>query len=233
MNPEQPPEFEDAVSSEASWEFSDAVSRPGSPHVDCSAVILSGGLNSRMAGRNKAFLEVGGELILDRLLAGLGPHFEEILLVTRQPDLYGSFPVRVIEDIYPDRSSLTGIHAALVNARSAYIFVVPCDTPFLKPAVVRLLMGALAPQWDVVVPMLEDHYEPLCAIYSKRCVPLIEAMLERGDYKIIDLYERMRVKVLSADRVRAADPELRSFFNVNTPDALSASQKLIQALSAK
>jgi molybdopterin-guanine dinucleotide biosynthesis protein A len=234
MNHTQTPEFEDEVSGEVSGEVpseacnenSDAVPLARSPHMDCSAVILSGGLNSRMAGRNKAFLEVGGESILGRLLAGLRPHFAEILLVTRQPHLYAGFPVRVIEDIYPDRSSLTGIHAALVKARSAYIFVVPCDTPFLEPAVVRLLLGALEPRYDVVVPMLEDHYEPLCAIYSKRCVPLIEAMLERGDYKIIDLYERMRVKVLSAERIRAADPELRSFFNVNTPAALSASQKL-------
>jgi molybdopterin-guanine dinucleotide biosynthesis protein A len=199
---------------------------PISPQIDCCAVILSGGLNSRMGGRNKAFLEVGGRSILDHLLTGLRPHFEEILLVTRQPHLYADFPVNVIEDIYPARSSLTGIHAALVKARSAYGFVVPCDTPFLKPAVVQLLLGALEPRWDVVVPQLDDHYEPLCAIYSKRCVPLIEAMLERGDYKIIHLYEQMRVKFLSADRIRAADPELLSFFNVNTPAALSASLKL-------
>jgi molybdopterin-guanine dinucleotide biosynthesis protein A len=184
-----------------------------------------------MGGRNKAFLEVGGRSILDRLLASLRPHFEEILLVTREPHLYAGLPVRVVEDIYPDRSSLTGIHAALVKARSAYGFVVPCDTPFLRPAVIRLLIDALGAEdlYDVVVPLLEDHYEPLCAIYSKGCVPMIEAMLERGDYKIIDLYEKLRVKGLPTARLRAADPELLSFFNVNTPAALSASEELVRA----
>lgn len=198
------------------------------PVTDCCAVILSGGLNSRMAGRNKAFLEVGGRPILTRLLGGLRPIFQEILLVTRQPSFYTDFPVRVVLDLYDDRSSLTGIHAALVNARADFGFVVPCDTPFLKPAVIRLLLDALEPELDVVVPLMEDHYQPLCAIYSKRCLPLIEEMLDNGDYKILNLYERVRTKTLSAERIRAVDPRLLSFLNVNTPEAHRACEDLIQ-----
>ena len=194
----------------------------------CCAVILSGGLNSRMAGRNTAFLEVGGHPILGRLLGGLQPIFKEILLVTRQPAFYTDFPVRVVLDLYDDRSSLTGIHAGLVNARADFIFVVPCDTPFLMPAVVQLLLGALEAETDVVVPLMDDHYEPLCAIYSKRCLPVIEAMLDRGDYKIIHLFDHVRVKVLSADRIRAVDPRLITFLNVNTPEAHRACEALIR-----
>ncbi|MEJ2638495.1 MAG: molybdenum cofactor guanylyltransferase [Desulfosarcinaceae bacterium] len=193
----------------------------------CCAVILSGGLNSRMAGRNKAFLEVGGKSILDRLLIRLRPLFEEILLVTRQPHLYTDFPVRIVEDIYRDRSSLTGIHAALVNARAEYGFVVPCDTPFLNPAVIRLLLDAAEPRWGAVVPLLGEHYEPLCAIYSKSCLPVIEAMLDRGDYKIVHLFDQIRVTFISADRIKRVDPELLSFFNVNTPAAYRGCQQLI------
>jgi molybdopterin-guanine dinucleotide biosynthesis protein A len=171
---------------------------------------------------------VGGESILNRLLTSLRPLFEEILLVTRQPHLYADFPVQIVEDIYKDRSSLTGIHAALVYASSDYGFVVPCDTPFLNPAVIRLLLGAVESRWDAVVPMLGDHYEPLCAIYSKSCLPVIEAMLDRGDYKIINLFDQIQVKFLSADRFKRVDPELLSFFNVNTPAAYHTCQQLIR-----
>jgi molybdopterin-guanine dinucleotide biosynthesis protein A len=195
---------------------------------DCCAVILSGGLNSRMAGENKAFLEVGGHSILNRLLAGLRPVFEEILLVTREPQIYTGLPVKVVLDLYEDRSSLTGIHAALVNAVADFGFVVPCDTPFLQPAVIQMLLDALEPDLDVVVPQLDDHYEPLCAIYSKTCIPEIEAQLDRGDYKIINLFDRMKVKTLSRDQIKTADPELLSFLNVNTPSAHLACQKLLQ-----
>jgi molybdenum cofactor guanylyltransferase len=199
--------------------------------TDCCAVILSGGLNSRMAGRNKAFLEVGGQPILKRLLSSLQPFFKEMLLVTRQPDFYTDFPVKVVLDLYDDRSSLTGIHAALVNAQADFGFVVPCDTPFLKPAVVRMLLDALEPELDVVVPLMEDHYEPLCAIYSKRCLPKIEAMLDCGDYKIIHLFDEVHVKTLSTDRIKTVDPDLISFLNVNTPAAHRTCEALIREQS--
>jgi molybdopterin-guanine dinucleotide biosynthesis protein A len=181
-----------------------------------------------MDGRNKAFLEVGGRSILNRLLASLQPHFQEILLVTRQPELYASTPVEVVVDIYQARSSMTGIHAGLVKARADFIFVVPCDTPFLQPEVIKILLDALKPELDVVVPLLEGHYEPLCAIYSKRCIPMIEAQLDGGNYRIFDFFHQVNVKTLSTSQIRAADPDLSSFFNVNTPSALLACRSLLE-----
>lgn len=194
----------------------------------CCAAILSGGLSTRMDGRNKAFLQVGGHTILNRLLAALQPCFEEILLVTRQPELYAETPVRVVTDLYEDRSSLTGIHAALVQSRSEFAFVVPCDTPFLQPAIIKMLLDAVAPEWDVVVPLLEGYYEPLCAVYSKRTIPMIAAQLDSGNYRIFDFFDQVNVKTLSAEHIKAADPDRLSFLNVNTTAALRACQTLLQ-----
>ena len=199
-------------------------SRP--PASSCCAVILSGGLNSRMAGQNKAFLEVGGHTILNRLLDSLHPIFNEILLVTREPRSYADIPVKVIVDLYEDRSSLTGIHAGLVNAQADYAFIVPCDAPFLQPSIIQLLLNALEPQWDVVVPLMDGFYQPLCAIYSKKCLPEIEKQLHRGDYRIYNFFPRMKVKTLCAEQIKAADPEMLSFFNVNTPPAYLACRKM-------
>ena len=203
------------------------------PESSCCAVILSGGLNTRMGGKTKAFLHVGGNTILNRLLAALQSNFKEILLVTRQPELYAAAPVRVVNDLYEMRSSLTGIHAGLVHAPTDFIFVVPCDTPFLQPAVIRLLLDELNPAWDIVVPLLDGHYEPLCAVYSKRCIPAIEAQLNGGDFKILNFFDRMNVKTLSLEQLKAADPDLLSFFNVNTPSAHLACQDLVERKSGE
>ena len=200
-----------------------------SEQKNCCAVILSGGLNSRMAGKNKGFLDVGGKTILNRLLDRLAPLFSEILLVTRQPDAYDNIPVRVVTDLYEDRSSLTGIHAALVNAKADFGFVVPCDAPFIQPGVVRLLLDELDPQLDVIVPWVAGHYEPLCAIYSKKCVPVIEAQLDRGDYTIYNFFDRVNVKIIPTDRIKTVDPKLHSFINVNTPEAYRACQGMVSA----
>jgi molybdopterin-guanine dinucleotide biosynthesis protein A len=193
-------------------------------------VILAGGLNTRMAGRNKAFLDVGGQSILSRLLDSLQTCFNEILLVTRQPELYVDYPARVVEDIYPYRSSLTGIHAGLVNAKAYYTFVVPCDTPFLQPALIRLLLDQLKPSLDIVVPYFDNHFQPLCSIYSKRCLPVIELQLDYEDYKIINIFDRVSTKTVSGLKIKQVDPQMLSFYNVNTPAAYEVCRNLVQDL---
>lgn len=185
----------------------------------CCAVILAGGRNSRMGGRNKAFLKVGGETILERVLSRLRLFFDEILLVTRAPELYQERSVEVVGDVFEARSSLTGVHAGLARARAEYAFVVPCDAPFLHPNLIRLLLSELDPSADVIVPFHDGRYEPLCAIYSKNCIGPIEEQLKRNDFKIYHFFDKICLKTLPAERIRSADPEMRSFFNVNTPDA--------------
>ncbi|QTA80714.1 Molbdopterin-guanine dinucleotide biosynthesis protein A [Desulfonema limicola] len=194
--------------------------------LPCSAVILSGGLNSRMGGNNKAFLNIGGTLIIDRILNTLEQIFSDIILVTRQPKLYEKWNIRVVEDLFDVRSSLTGIHAGLVNASQEHAFFVACDTPFLKKELVKTLLNHLEPDLDIIVPVIEDHYEPLCAIYSKQCIPFIEEQLQTDKLKIINLFDNVKVKTLEKEILTKHDPELISFFNVNTPQALEKSRSL-------
>ena len=197
-------------------------------HAPCAAVVLSGGLNTRMGGQNKAFLEVGGQQILDRLLDVLQALFEEILLVTRQPELYRGRGLKVVTDIFAIRSSLTGIHAGLANADADHAFMVACDTPFLKGALVKLLLDELEPRTDLVIPAARGRYQPLCAIYSKRCIEPIEQMLRTGDLKIINLFSKITMKKIPLQRLRKADAQLRSFFNVNSPEELRQTEKMLR-----
>lgn len=186
--------------------------------IDCSAVILAGGLNSRMGGRNKALLTIGGKRIIDCIVEALEPLFSEILLVTRLPDLYRDTSLRVVEDLLEVRSSLTGIHAGLTHSRADHIFVVPCDTPFLQTALIRAILDEVEPQYDVVIPRCGEFYQPLCAVYSKRCLAFIEEMLNQGDLKIIHLFDKINLKEIPMKKLIQADPEERSFINVNTPE---------------
>ena len=203
------------------------------PNLDCCAIVLAGGMNTRMQGHNKAFLEINGRTILDRLLSSLQTVFAEILLVTRRPDQYDGYPIRLVEDIHKGRSSLTGIHAGLVNARAAFGFAVPCDIPFLRPDLIRLMLDELEPDLDVVVPFYDGHYQPLCAIYSTRCIPLIEKQLASSDYKISHLFEHVRVKTVPLEKLSKVDPELLSFLNVNTPASYDACRRLAAERSSR
>lgn len=193
----------------------------------CSAVILAGGRSSRMHGRNKALLTVGGQSLLERLIAVFQSSMQEILLVTREPELYTGYPLRIVRDIYSVRSSLTGIHAGLKQTRADYALVVPCDAPLLQPAVVRMLIQAIEPGVDVVIPIINDFYEPLCAIYSKQCLNPIENQLDRGDYKITRFFDAVHIKPIPEAQIKTVDPQLQSFINVNTPEAFEELKRLL------
>ncbi|MDA8139366.1 MAG: molybdenum cofactor guanylyltransferase [Desulfobacteraceae bacterium] len=194
----------------------------------CCAVILAGGRNTRMLGRNKAFLTIDGRTLLERLLETLSAIFKEIVLVTREPELYAHYPLQVVEDIFEARSSLTGIHAGLKFGAADYCFVVPCDAPLLKPELVHLLLSEIEPAVDAVIPFIGGYYEPLCAIYSKRCIAPIEAQLERGDFQIIRIFGSLNVKKVEEEKIKRVDPQLHSFLNINTPEAFESLKALIR-----
>lgn len=194
----------------------------------CAGIILSGGLNSRMEGRNKAFLDFGGRSFIDRILSVLEECFDQLLLVTRQAEMYDSQPVRIVEDIFNLRTPLTGIHSGLVNMTADYGFVTSCDTPLLKSELVRMLVSEIDAHVDIVAPASGSYFQPLCAVYSKRCIPFIEDRLERGDVKTDSVYRTLRVKKIPYERLQTVDPNLDSFFNVNTPEDLQTALRAIQ-----
>jgi len=188
---------------------------------------LSGGLNKRMEGKNKALLSVGRQSILDRLQAAFEGLFHEVLLVTKDPLQYLSWDLKIVTDLLPTRSSLTGIHTALFHVSTPYAFITACDTPFLKTGLIRILLNELEPKWDVIMPVTEQGNQPLCAIYSKRCIAPIEDQLNKGDLKILNFFSKIKVKEISEERLRQADPELISFFNINRPEDLTTAEKML------
>jgi len=211
-------------------------SKTPAPPAPVSAAILAGGAATRMGGAVKALLDVDGRTILDRLAETLRPLFSEILLVAKEPEPFLALctpeaPWRLVLDALPGRSSLTGIHTALSNAKSQHVFLTACDTPLLHPALLTALLGFLSPQDDVVLPIKPDGYfEPLCAIYSWRCLPFIEAQLARGDHKIIRFFDQVRVRPLPLILLLETDPEMLSFKNANTPEELCILRETARSL---
>lgn len=124
------------------------------------------------------------------------------------------------------RSPLTGIHAGLLSMPGDYALVTSCDTPLLKREVVARLLAELEPGVDVVVPASGTYFQPLCALYARRCAPVIEEILDEGEVKVDRLFARVRVKPVDYRHFKAVDPELISFFNVNSPADLETAKRL-------
>lgn len=188
---------------------------------------MAGGLNRRMAGKNKALLPVGDRSIVDRQINLFQELFDQVIVVTNQLLEFADWRVTLVSDLLPIRSSLTGIHAGLFYSKSSHAFISACDMPFLKREMVEILFQALEQRWDVIVPVTPEGYQPLCAIYSRRCIKPIEDQLGQGDLKISKLYSKIKIKTISEESLRGVDPELISFFNINTVEDLSLSKKMV------
>jgi molybdenum cofactor guanylyltransferase len=194
-----------------------------------TGVIQAGGKSTRMGGRPKALIELGGRRIVERVVAALAPAVDDVLIVTNTPELYAFLGLPTVADVYPDHGSLGGIYSGLKAVAGEVAFTVACDMPFLHPEVVRLVV-ARAAEGDVVVPRVGRQLETMHAAYGKACLPHIEERLRAGELKIVGFFDRVRVvEIDEADVARFRDPTV-AFMNVNTPDELERARSLVAEL---
>ncbi len=196
-----------------------------------TGVIQAGGKSTRMGGRPKALLPLGGRRIVERVVAAVAPAVDDLLVVTNTPELYAFLGLPMVGDVYPDCGSLGGIYSGLKQAPGDAAFTVACDMPFLHPEVVRLVV-ARAGAGDVVIPRVGGQWETLHAAYAKSCLPAIEAQLVAGRLKIVEFFARVSVvEIAEAEVARHRDPAL-VFMNVNTPEELERARALATELDA-
>ncbi|MBP8984131.1 MAG: molybdenum cofactor guanylyltransferase [Syntrophobacterales bacterium] len=184
-----------------------------------TGIVLCGGKSSRM-GTNKAFLEVEGERLIDRVVRVLGRHFAEVVLVTRTPIDYQDIDAVIVRDMIPEAGVLGGIYTGLFFSSAENAFVAACDMPFLDDRFIDHMIRR-AENYDIVVPMTREGFQPLHAIYSRRCLPEMLRMLERGTLKVSELFNRRHTLVIREDEINKFGAAGNLFLNINTPDDLT------------
>lgn len=191
--------------------------------------VLAGGGATRFGGAPKGLERIGGERILDRVVAALteGLGAPPLLIANDgaaadwRPDL------RTVPDVRPGLGALGGIYTAVTQA-PAPVVLVAWDMPFVTAGLVRALADGLE-MVDCCVPESGGPrgLEPLCAAYGPGCGPAIERALGEDDLRAIGFHRHIGVGILRENTVRRyGDPD-RLFFNVNTPADLTRAQGLL------
>ncbi len=198
-----------------------------------TGVILAGG-RSRRLGQDKAILPWpepdSATTLLAHVHTVLAAVCAEVLIVGSRDDLTG---YRVVPDIAPVRSSLTGLASGLQAANTPLVLAVACDMPFLNAGLLRALIAAASADWDAAAPLIRRQPETLHTVYRKRCLPVALDMLQAGDYKLGRLLQKLRVHTMPESQVRGFDPELASLENINTPEDLAAARQRAQRLARR
>lgn len=193
-----------------------------------SSVVLAGG-QSRRFGYDKALLRLGFETLLERTISKLLTVTRETVVVGPRAGLVFPTRVRAVADELPGAGPLAALLTGLRACQYPLALVVSCDLPFLNPVLMAYLLH-VARHFDAVVPQVGGRLEPLHAVYSKKCIPALSALVESGARDAVRLVEsgaQDNVKVVPEEELRAVDPGLLSFFNLNTQDDLLRARRIL------
>jgi molybdopterin-guanine dinucleotide biosynthesis protein A len=185
--------------------------------------VLAGGKSSRM-GTNKALLPLDGATLVERTRDLLAKVCEKVAILGA-PELYGHLG-DCYPDLYTDCGPLAGIHVALLNSQTNLNLVTAVDTPFLGEEFLEyLLQRAASCSAVVTVPEIAGYVQPLCAVYSRDFLPVAEAALKTGRFKIVPLFAEVRAQVLTGNELGRFALESGMFDNLNTPEDYENARK--------
>lgn len=187
-----------------------------------SGLILAGGRNSRMGGKDKSRIALDGVPLIHSICELLLSVFGRVILVTNQPDLHRDLPEQVVmaSDQYKGRGPLGGLHAGLLRADTDAVFCLACDMPSLRrdlmEAQVREFRRRVKRGCQILIPRIGELIEPLHGIYLKTLEPLVREIC-RGEegYSIRILLARAQTCYWDLE-----DGTRPAFSNLNTPKDL-------------
>jgi molybdopterin-guanine dinucleotide biosynthesis protein A len=153
------------------------------------------------------------------------PIVDETIVVTSSQDRIAKYAkavpadVRFVVDVRESQGPLIGALTGFEAAHWKYALLVPFDMPFISGEVVSLLfelcMGkaAVIPRWP------NGQIEPLHAVYqTKVALDAAKIAVGEGELNMRAMIGKMRgVRYVSTLVIQQLDPDLRTFFNVNTP----------------
>jgi molybdopterin-guanine dinucleotide biosynthesis protein A len=181
-------------------------------------------------GRDKAWLEIGGETMVARLVRILESLFESVRIVANEIDRYDSLGKPVHADLRPGSGPLGGIHTALSKTHQDTAFVVGCDYPFINANFINGLSSLLS-SYDALVPLQNQIPVPVCAFYSTRCLGAVEASLDKGILEANMFLAEVDVRWVKDEELSKLDPTGLALTNLNTPDDYRKALALLEKKS--
>ena len=183
-----------------------------------TGIVLAGGASSRM-GKDKGLCDFNGKPLVSYAIDILKPLCDNIIISSNNINDYQRFGLPVYEDVHKNIGPLGGIYTCLKKSSTIANLVVSCDTPFLISGVLKYVLENSV-NYDVVAPKHgKSFYEPLAAFYSKQIVNLIEESILSRDYKLINLFDKIRFLGLNVGGLEGYNEH--TFKNLNSPEDLN------------
>jgi molybdopterin-guanine dinucleotide biosynthesis protein A len=191
---------------------------------DITAIILSGGKSTRM-GTNKSFLKLGDKTVIERMRDLLQSIFNNVILITNDPDDYKFLGLPIYEDVFRHRGPLAGIHSGLKHSKKNLNFIISCDLPFMTKEMINYLIEYKTDKL-ITVAKADGFIQQLAGKYSKECLSPAEKILKevvnnenrnmvqkKRKCNVLSLIDVVGAEIINAESLPFFNEDL--YFNMN------------------
>ncbi|MGQ8873490.1 molybdenum cofactor guanylyltransferase [Paenibacillus sp. TSA_86.1] len=192
-----------------------------------TGLILAGGQSSRM-GTNKALLELNGATVLTHIAEAIRPSVSRMVIAAGLNEaIYSAirdedFNSECVEDVYPGKGPLAGLHAALLASHTDWNLVSACDMPLLQTSFFAGMkrLAEQYPTYSAIVPRAQGRIHPLAGAYHRRILPGLEQCLLHDRLRVIRWLDEIGCRYVETDELEQAGVEQAALqlSNINTPE---------------
>jgi molybdopterin-guanine dinucleotide biosynthesis protein A len=201
--------------------------------MERTVILLAGGLSKRF-GQDKALLELNGKPLVCHVLDAVKKLVDEVIVVTNSNERIENYSkllgpkVIFAHDIEEAKGPLVGALTGLKKAQGKFSLLLPSDTPFVSSRVVELLFDLCHSRSAVIPRWPNTQIEPLHSVYrTDIALAATQKAVDEGNLQLLAMLDHMqRIRYLSTMVIQELDPELKTFFNVNTPIDLKKAESI-------
>ena len=189
-----------------------------------TGIILAGGKSRRM-GMDKGLLKIGDKTLVEIAIINLSPLCNTVLISSNSED-YMQFGAKVVPDVIPNIGPMGGIYSSLLESRTDLNLVLSVDLPLVNEGLLAFLVEQSIGYMAAVPWSGQEHFEPLCACYNRAILSAIHDYINKGVYKMPDLFREVPTNPLIIDE-KLAFYHPAVFHNINTPEDLESAKNMM------
>ncbi|MCH1983652.1 molybdenum cofactor guanylyltransferase [Ruminococcus sp. OA3] len=167
--------------------------------IPVSAGILAGGKSTRM-GENKAYLEIKDESFLYHTIR-ICSCCDDIWISVDDPAKYPALPYPMATDEIQGYGPVEGIYQLLGHVKHPYCLILATDMPLLAGELLEALVNRLTGDEECLILRADGRLHPLCGIYRKTVLPVLEQMREQKVHKIRSLFDRVKTTYIDLEEM--------------------------------
>ena len=201
--------------------------------VDRSVIVLAGGFSSAF-GQDKATLEFNGKSLIRHVVDAVNAVVGEVIVVANsqeQGKKYAALLEPNARFVVGDEEAKGELGEALVGfeaSKGKHSLLLSSDSPLVSVTVVDLLFDLCHGKTAVIPRWPDQQIEPLHSVYhTELALKAAQIAVEDGFSDLDAMIENLGgIRYISTLAIQEFDPELKSFFKVNTPLDLKMAETL-------